>query len=74
MQTLMGKIKNHYRERKKKKMMVPLAIMNRIQQHSHLPRLQLTVQTETFALVPELNVLLAERTGMNVAHTAARLS
>ena len=60
MQKLMGKIKNHYRERKKKKMMVLLAIMNRIQQHSHLPRLQLTVQTKTFALVPELNVLLGE--------------
>ena len=74
-ETLMGKIKNHYREKKKKKIMVLLAIMNRIHQHSHLPILQLTVQTETFALVPGLNVLLGDRTaGMNgVAHSAARL-
>lgn len=75
-ETLMGKIKNHYREKKKKKkIMVLLEIMNRIHQHSHLPILQLTVQTETFALVPGLNVLLGDRTaGMNgVAHSAARL-
>lgn len=74
-ETLMGKIKNHYREKKKKKIMVLLAIMIRIHQHSHLPILQLTVQTETFALVTGLNVLLGDRTaGMNgVAHSAARL-
>ena len=75
-ETLMGKFKNHYREKKKKKkIMVLLAIMNRIHQHSHLPILQLTVQTETFALVTGLNVLLGDRTaGMNgVAHSAARL-
>lgn len=74
-ETLMGKVKNDYREKKKKKIMVLLAIMNRIHQHSHLPILQLTVQTETFALVPGLNVLLGDRTaGMNgVAHSAARL-
>lgn len=74
-ETLMGKIKNHYREKKKKKMMVLLATMSRIHQHSHLPILQLTVQTETFALVAGLNVLLGDRTaGMNgVAHSAAKL-
>lgn len=74
-ETLMGKVKNDYREKKKKKIMVLLTIMNRIHQHSHLPILQLTVQTETFALVPGLNVLLGDRTaGMNgVAHSAARL-
>lgn len=60
----MEKTKNHYRERKKKKM---------IHQHSHLPRLQTTLQTETFALVLGLNVLLGDRTWMNVAHSAAKL-
>ena len=74
MQTLMGKIKNHYRERKKKKLMVPLAIMNRIHQLSHLPRLQSTVQTETFAPVRGLNILLGDGTGMNIAHSVAKLS
>lgn len=69
----MGKIKHHYRERKKKKMMVPFAIMNGIHQLSHLPRLQSTVQTETFAPVPGLNVLLGDRMRMNVAHSAAKL-